>query len=157
MLFFFKKNRKKPNPIARSLKNRKYKQTIIKSKKIYSRKGKKMKLSKHAEIRSQQRGISKEVKDIIFSFGSRNPRPGNAEEYRITKKASRRLISEHKKIVKDMKNNMDALVFNAVPKKILNVLIAKEMEFIKYLDKAAGKAAILSRSDNNLITVYSLN
>ena len=24
------------------------------------------------------------------------------------------------------------------------------MEFIKYLDKSAGKAAILSRSDNNL-------
>ena len=116
-----------------------------------------MRISKHADIRSQQRGISKEVKDIIFSFGIRNPRPGNAEEYRITKKTSRRLISEHKKIVKDMKNNMDALVFNAVPKKILNVLIAKEMEFIKYLDKAAGKAAILSRSDNNLITVYSLN
>ena len=41
MLFFLKKNRKKPNPIARSLKNRKYKQTIINSKKIYSRKGKK--------------------------------------------------------------------------------------------------------------------
>ena len=116
-----------------------------------------MKISKHAEIRSQQRGISKEIKDIIFSFGSRSPKPGNAEEYRITKKVSRQLITEHKKIVKDMKKNIDGLVFNAVPKKILNVLIAKEMEFIKYLDKAAGKAAILSRSDNNLITVYSLN
>ena len=109
-----------------------------------------MKISKHAEIRSQQRGISKEIKDIIFSFGSRSPKPGNAEEYRITKKVSRQLIAEHKKIVKDMKKNMDGLVFNAVPKKILNVLIAKEMEFIKYLDRTAGKAAILSRSDNNL-------
>ena len=36
--FFLKK---KHNPIARSLKNRKYKQTIINSKKIYSRKGEK--------------------------------------------------------------------------------------------------------------------
>ena len=116
-----------------------------------------MRISKHADIRSQQRGISKEVKDIIFSFGIRNPRPGNAEEYRITKKTSRRLISEHKKIVKGMKNNMDGLVFNEVPKSILNVLIAKETEFIKYLDKAAGKAAVLSRSENTLITVYSLN
>ena len=79
-----------------------------------------MKISKHAEIRSQQRGISKEIKDIIFSFGSRSPKPGNAEEYRITKKVSRQLIADHKKIVKDMKKNMDGLVFNAVPKKILN-------------------------------------
>ena len=50
MLFFLKKNRKKPNPIARSLKNRKYRQTIIKSKKIYSRKGKNMKLSKNFSL-----------------------------------------------------------------------------------------------------------
>ena len=39
--FFLKKNRKKPNPVARSLKNRLYKQTIINSKKIYSREEKK--------------------------------------------------------------------------------------------------------------------
>ena len=39
--FFLKKNRKKPNPIARSLKNKKYKQTIINSKKLYSREEKK--------------------------------------------------------------------------------------------------------------------
>ena len=39
--FFLKKNRKKPNPIARSLKNRIYKQAIINSKKIYSREEKK--------------------------------------------------------------------------------------------------------------------
>jgi hypothetical protein len=36
--FFLKKNRK--NPIAKSLKNNRYNQTIINSKKIYSRKKK---------------------------------------------------------------------------------------------------------------------
>jgi hypothetical protein len=37
-MLFLKKNRKKPNPIAKSLKDKSYQQTIINSKKIYSRK-----------------------------------------------------------------------------------------------------------------------
>jgi len=40
----------KKNPIAKLLKNSRYKQTIIKSKKIYSRKGKNMKLSKNFSL-----------------------------------------------------------------------------------------------------------
>ena len=38
--FFLKKNnkRKKPNPIAKSLRHSRYKQSIIKNKKIYNRK-----------------------------------------------------------------------------------------------------------------------
>ena len=46
---FLKKNRKKPNPIAKSLKDKRYQQTIINSKKIYSRKGEKNEIIKELQ------------------------------------------------------------------------------------------------------------
>tara|TARA_Y100001951_G_scaffold86538_1_gene76967 strand:- start:253 stop:456 length:204 start_codon:yes stop_codon:yes gene_type:complete len=59
--FFIKENRK--NPIAKSLKNNRYNQTIINSKKIYSRKGGKNEIIKelqssgtHEEPNSHENG-----------------------------------------------------------------------------------------------------
>ena len=116
-----------------------------------------MKTSKHATIRGQQRGISKELMDIVYSFGARIPSHGNAEEYRLTKKRSRMLIAEHKKNLQHIKRSCDSLVFSEVPKKIKNILIQKEIDFIKDVDKACGKVAVMSRDDSTIITVYSLN
>ena len=48
-MLFLKKNRKKPNPIAKSLKDKSYQQTIINSKKIYSRKGGKNEIIKELQ------------------------------------------------------------------------------------------------------------
>ena len=44
-----KKRRHTNNPIAKSLKNKEYKQTIINSKKIYSRKGEKNEIIKELQ------------------------------------------------------------------------------------------------------------
>ena len=44
-----KKRRRTNNPIAKSLKNKEYKQTIINSKKIYSRKGEKNEIIKELQ------------------------------------------------------------------------------------------------------------
>lgn len=45
-----------------------------------------MKLSRHAFARSQQRGISREVINLIDKYGTRTHRPGNALAYHIPRK-----------------------------------------------------------------------
>ena len=54
--------------------------------------GNKMELSRHAEIRKQQRGFQADDIDLIMSFVTCTRRPGNAVEYQMTHKMKKQLI-----------------------------------------------------------------
>jgi hypothetical protein len=69
-----------------------------------------MELSKHAEIRSQQRSISKEAIDMIIKYGTPTRKPGNAFEYKLHKKKKNQVISD----LKHMINMVDKCTRKAV-------------------------------------------
>lgn len=83
-----------------------------------------MNISKHANIRAQQRGFKKELIQFIYLFGIRRRRPGDVWEIIITKKMKGELI-----------------------KKVNN------KHFLQLLDKVCGKVLLVS-NDNTLITTY---
>lgn len=56
-----------------------------------------METSNHAEIRSQQRGISQDQIDFILSFGKKCRKPGGAWEYKLRRKDKSKILSELKK------------------------------------------------------------
>ncbi len=56
-----------------------------------------MNTSKHAEARSQQRGIPKADIDLILAIGTGRYKPSGAIEYTITKKAKNQIISRLKR------------------------------------------------------------
>jgi len=58
-----------------------------------------MQLSKHAAVRSQQRGIPKAFIEMIMEYGTPTRKPGNALEYRLTKKIRDQIIREHKRVI----------------------------------------------------------
>lgn len=58
-----------------------------------------MHLSKHAEIRSQQRAIPKDYIDMIMEYGTSTRKPGNAFEYTLHKKSRDRVISHLKHLI----------------------------------------------------------
>ncbi len=58
-----------------------------------------MKLSKHTMVRSQQRGISKEVIRIVAQNGKLTHRPGGAVAYEITKKDANLMIKELRQLI----------------------------------------------------------
>ena len=49
-----------------------------------------MKLTNHAKIRSQQRGIPEDIFSLILQFGIASPKPGNAWEIKLGKKGKQR-------------------------------------------------------------------
>ncbi len=58
-----------------------------------------MKLTKHAKIRSRQRGFSEEYIRWIMLFGEPIVKPGNVMEYRITGKDKDIIVSKLKRII----------------------------------------------------------
>ena len=58
-----------------------------------------MELSRHAEVRSQQRSIPKDYIEMIMEFGTPSRKPGNAFEYRLRKKNKDRIISHLKHLL----------------------------------------------------------
>ncbi len=55
-----------------------------------------MELSRHARVRSKQRGISFDIIDLILGLGSGERRPGDAVEYRLNKRDRARIITNLK-------------------------------------------------------------
>jgi len=51
-----------------------------------------MKISKHASVRSQQRGITFETIELITNYGTPVRKSGDVLEYRLLKKDKKRLI-----------------------------------------------------------------
>jgi len=58
-----------------------------------------MKISNHAQKRSQQRGFNKFLIQLIYQHGHTTRRPGNAQEIYITKKIKADIISELRKSI----------------------------------------------------------
>lgn len=58
-----------------------------------------MEISKHANKRSQQRGIPRNYLDIITRYGTPVEKPGNAFEYRLHKKDKDRIIQHLKRLI----------------------------------------------------------
>lgn len=86
-----------------------------------------MNITKHAEVRAQQRGFTGELIYLIRSFGARTRRPGGAWEVIITRKIKRILINKiHNK------------------------------QLLQLLDKADGKALLIG-NDETVITAYIKN
>lgn len=51
-----------------------------------------MDISRHATARSQQRGIPKDLVDLIIEFGTPQRKPGGAVEYSVRKKDRNRMM-----------------------------------------------------------------
>lgn len=52
-----------------------------------------MDISRHATARIQQRGIPKDLVDLIMQFGTPQRKPGGAIEYTVRKKDKNRMIT----------------------------------------------------------------
>ena len=69
-----------------------------------------MDISKHATIRSQQRGIPKDDIDLIMEFGKPQCKPGGAIEYSVNKKDMNRMFIQLKHLI----NHLDKVANKAV-------------------------------------------
>ena len=69
-----------------------------------------MNISKHAVVRSQQRGIPTDDIDLIMQFGKPQYKPGGAIEYSVTKKDRNRMIIHLKHLI----NHLDKIANKAV-------------------------------------------
>ena len=67
-----------------------------------------MKLTDHAEKRSQQRGFSKQIIDIILNQGKNQHAPGGATKIFIGRREYQAVISELKRAIQLMDKAKDA-------------------------------------------------
>ena len=58
-----------------------------------------MDISRHAIARGQQRGIPKDLIDLIMEFGTPQRKPGGAIEYSVRKKDKNRIIEHLKHLI----------------------------------------------------------
>ena len=61
-----------------------------------------MNLSKHAQVRGKQRGIPRNVIEIIYEYGTLKKKPGNAIELEVTKKQKNKIVSELKRLIQNL-------------------------------------------------------
>lgn len=81
-----------------------------------------MELSQHAMIRGQQRGIPKEIVELILMLGQPNKKGGNAFEYKVRKKDASGLIGELKRLIGTLQKVTDkAALVNEDAGKIITV------------------------------------
>ncbi len=81
-----------------------------------------MQLSKHAAIRSQQRGIANDCIDLIMNFGAAEKRPGGALEYRLRKKDKDKLIQYYKQKIQLLnKAGVKAILLDRNTEEIITV------------------------------------
>ena len=73
-----------------------------------------MNFSKHAIARSQQRGIPKNVIDLIMEFGTPQLKTGGAIEFIVLKKDKKRIITHLKRLINliDKTKNKAVLINN---------------------------------------------
>jgi len=78
----------------------------------YDALAKPLKMTKHAKIRTQQRGISRKVLEIVTFLGEPTRRPGNVTEYRINKKEKNDAIKMLKRLIHflDKSSNVSVLL-----------------------------------------------
>ncbi len=69
-----------------------------------------MDISRHATARGQQRGIPKDLIDLIMEFGTPQRKPGGAIEYSVRKKDKNRIIGHLKHLI----NRLDKIANKGV-------------------------------------------
>ena len=69
-----------------------------------------MQKTKHAVIRSQQRGIQQKMIDVILTYGTTIRRPGGAWEYRITKQKKNEIIASLKHEIRAIEKSIGRVV-----------------------------------------------
>jgi hypothetical protein len=69
-----------------------------------------MDISRHAIARIQQRGIPKDLVDLIMEFGTPQLKPGGAIEYSVRKKDKNRMIGHLKHLI----NRLDKIANKGV-------------------------------------------
>lgn len=77
-----------------------------------------MRLSQHAQIRSQQRGISPFVIDLLFKFGVSEPAGGQTERLFFDKRSRKRVASYTGGRIKATDEGLDVYAIVAGPKVI---------------------------------------
>ncbi len=81
-----------------------------------------MKISRHAAIRSQQRGIPKDYIDIIVKYGTPVRRQGDTLEYRLHKRDKARIIGHLKQLIQSIdKCGNKAVLVDSRLKEIVSV------------------------------------
>lgn len=80
-----------------------------------------MQISKHAQSRSQQRGIRNDIVDIIIEHGTPVNKPGSALEYRLTKKKRADLITSFKKMINKLERTSGIAVLTGTDGQIITV------------------------------------
>jgi len=73
-----------------------------------------MNLTKHANKRKQQRGISKSTIDLIKRYGRERTKPGNAIEISIPIKGVKKLIETEKKLSKQRIHELERTISKGV-------------------------------------------
>lgn len=81
-----------------------------------------MQVSKHAIVRSKQRGIPSELIKLIVDFGVAEKKPGDTLEYRLRKKDKEKLIKYYKRKIQLLDNiNSKAVLVNSNTDEIITV------------------------------------
>jgi hypothetical protein len=73
-----------------------------------------MKLSKHAKIRSQQRGIPNKLIKMVIIHGKPERAPGGAKIYLLTKKLKNKIITQMKQYIQvlEKSSNIKVVISN---------------------------------------------
>lgn len=61
-----------------------------------------MQTSQHAIVRSQQRGFPSQLIDLILDFGTPERKPGNALEYKLTRRDRNKVRTRLKRQIQDL-------------------------------------------------------
>ena len=80
-----------------------------------------MKKTKHATMRSQQRGINDPLTKIIIRNGIKVRRPGGAIEYRLTKKRKNEIIAQKKREINKVESAAGIGILCSVDGNIITV------------------------------------
>ncbi len=86
-----------------------------------------MKITKHAEMRCQQRGILPDAIDLILQFGTPIRKPGNVLEFRLAKRDKGRIITHLKRQIQTIDKTLNkAVLVDADEEEIITAYILKD-------------------------------
>ena len=78
-----------------------------------------MKLSKHAKIRSQQRGIPNKLIKMVIIHGKPERGPGGAHIYMLTKKVKNKIIMQMKQYIQVLEKSSNIKVVVSADEEII--------------------------------------
>ena len=85
-----------------------------------------MDMTKHAEMRSQQRGILPDAIDLIVQFGRPTRKPGNVLEFRLDRRDRGRIITHLKRQIQSIDKTLNkAVLVDAEKQEIITAYVLK--------------------------------